>query len=278
MSVAARALWFIELHLSDDLSLGRVAAVVGVSKFHLSHAFSATLGMPIASYVRARRLTQAAQALAAGAPEILPVALDAGYGSHEAFTRAFTQQFGVSPEQVRQAGHSNGLALQAPVRLDRPATVPLAPPRVERGRLLRLAGVTDRHRGITGLPSQWSRFMPHIGHVDGQVDSIVYGVTYNTDDTGAFDYLCGVEVSQFPARSDLARLTVPAQTYAVFTHTEHISSVATTVGAIWNEGLRDAGHTFVEGPFLERYDERFDHRTGLGGFEIWWPIAVEPES
>jgi AraC family transcriptional regulator len=46
-------------------------------------------------YVRGRRLTEAAKVLSDGAPDILTVALDAGYGSHEAFTRAFRDQFGV---------------------------------------------------------------------------------------------------------------------------------------------------------------------------------------
>jgi len=40
-------------------------------------------------YVRGRQLTEAARCLASGAPDILAIALEAGYGSHEAFTRAF---------------------------------------------------------------------------------------------------------------------------------------------------------------------------------------------
>ena len=60
MSVTARALWYIESHLSGDLSLEAVAGVVGVSRFHLSRAFSMTTGCALASYVRARRLSLAA--------------------------------------------------------------------------------------------------------------------------------------------------------------------------------------------------------------------------
>lgn len=277
MSVTARALWFIEIHLHDDLSLDQVAEVVGVSRFHLSRAFSTTLGTPLAAYVRARRLSRAAAALAAGAPDILAVALDTGYNSHEAFTRAFSQQFGTTPEQVREQGHTHTLQLQAPVRMDQPATQPLEPPRVVRSGTLRLAGISARHRGITALPAQWSLLVPHVGHVAGQIGRTVYGVTYNADDTGTFDYLCGVEVSEFPSHPpEFARLTIPPQTYAVFTHREHLSSVATSVGAILEHALTDAGHTMAEGPFFERYDEQFDSRTGLGGFELWFPITGEP--
>lgn len=274
VSVSARALWFIELHLHEDLSLEQVAGAAGVSRFHLSRAFGAAVGTPLATYVRGRRLSRAATALAAGAPEILAVALDAGYRSHEAFTRAFSQQFGVTPEQVRERGEPHGLPLVAPVRMNQPAARPLEGPRVVQGALLRMVGISGRHADITGLPTQWSRVIPYVGNVTGQVGQVVYGVTYNSDDTGTFDYLCGVEVSQFPSHPpELTRLTIPPQTYAVFTHRDHIASVATSVGAIIEHALTDAGYTMAEGPFLERYDERFDHRTGLGGFELWFPIG-----
>ncbi|MDE3197256.1 MAG: helix-turn-helix domain-containing protein [Acidobacteriota bacterium] len=79
MSISARALWFIESHLSEGLSLDNVAGAVGVSRFHLSRVFPVVVGHAFAQYIRARRLSEAARALAAGAPDILDVALDPGY-------------------------------------------------------------------------------------------------------------------------------------------------------------------------------------------------------
>jgi AraC-like DNA-binding protein len=55
--------------------------------------------------MRGRRLSEAARVLANGGPDILSVALDFGYGSHEAFTRAFRDQFGLTPESVRAQRH-----------------------------------------------------------------------------------------------------------------------------------------------------------------------------
>jgi AraC family transcriptional regulator len=49
----------------------------------------------------ARGAWEAARQLCNGAPDILTIALNAGYGSHEAFTRAFRDQFGLTPEQAR---------------------------------------------------------------------------------------------------------------------------------------------------------------------------------
>ena len=275
MSVTVRALWYVETHLDEDLSLDAVAAAVGVSRYHLTRAFGATLGVPLATYTRGRRLSRAAHRLAAGVPDILGLALDTGYSSHEAFTRAFVQQFGITPEQVREQGHTDAIALVPPVRMDEPATRPFEPPRIESGRTLRLAGISERHAGtITALPTQWSRFIPLVGHVPGQVGRVVYGVTYNVDETSAFDYLCGVEVDAFLAEDPpFSRLTIPAQTYAVFTHREHITSLATMIGAVLDRALGAAGYALMDGPFFERYDERFDPRTGNGDVEVWFPVA-----
>ena len=93
------------------------------------------------------------------------------------------------------------------------------------------------------------------------------------DDSGNFDYIAGVEVSDF---SDLprefARVRIPAQRYVVFRHTEHISTIRRTVGAIWNQWLPQSGLKVADAPTFERYDEKFDPATGNGGLEFWVPV------
>jgi len=84
-----KALWFIEVHLANELSLADIAAASGVSRYNLLRAFGIATGQSVMRYVRGRRLTEAARHLVAGAPDILTVALGAAYGSHESFTRAF---------------------------------------------------------------------------------------------------------------------------------------------------------------------------------------------
>src|ERR1700722_17711908 len=101
MNPAQKALWFIESHLADELTLDEIAAIGGISRFHMVRAFAAATGLSVMRYERVRRLSEAARALASGAPDILSRALEADYGSHEAFTRAFRDHFGVTPEAVR---------------------------------------------------------------------------------------------------------------------------------------------------------------------------------
>src|SRR6185295_19406602 len=100
MQAIGKALWFIESHFGESVTLDDVAMASGLSRFHLSRTFAATIGQSVIAYLRGRRLTEAARQLADGAPDILQVALGAGYGSHEAFTRAFRDQFGLTPEEA----------------------------------------------------------------------------------------------------------------------------------------------------------------------------------
>src|SRR5260221_8800106 len=84
MNAVGKAIWFIETHFSGDISLDDIARSAGVSRYHVVRAFGFATGHSVMRYVRGRRLTEAARSLAGGAPDILAVALDARYGSHEA--------------------------------------------------------------------------------------------------------------------------------------------------------------------------------------------------
>ena len=74
--------------------------------------------------------------------------------------------------------------------------------------------------------------------------------------------------------AEFARLRIGAQRYAIFTHIGHVSTVRGTFMAIFNDWFPTSGHHPADAAVFERYDERFDARTGVGGFEIWVPIEV----
>jgi len=276
MNPAQKALWFIESHLADALTLDEIAAIGGVSRFHMVRAFAAATGLSVMRYVRARRLTEAARAPANGAPDILTLALDADYGSHEAFTRAFRGHFGVTPEAVRASTCLDGIKLQEPIVMDSTAIDNLPPPRFATGKPLLVAGLGERYTWESGgpaIPGQWQRFHQSVAHIPGRIGKVAYGVCCNADDAGNFDYIAGVDVSDF---SDLprefSRVRIPEQRYAVFTHRDHISTIRRTVKTIWNHWLPASGLKAAEAPNFERYDENFDPITGNGGLEIWIPV------
>jgi AraC family transcriptional regulator len=94
---------FIEAHLDGDLSVERLSGVAAFSKFHFHRQFSSLFGVGVHRYVKLLRLRRATLELAFRRERrILDVALDSGYESHEAFTRAFKLAFGQSPSQFRE--------------------------------------------------------------------------------------------------------------------------------------------------------------------------------
>src|SRR5437764_362993 len=160
MNPAQKALWYIESHLGEALTLDEISNVAGVSRFHLVRAFAAATGLSVMRYVRARRLTEAARALAAGAPDILGLALGADYGSHEAFTRAFRDHFGITPEAVRGTSQLDHLQLQEPIVMNSTVIDNLQPPRFETAKSFLVAGIGERYTWESGaaIPGQWQRF------------------------------------------------------------------------------------------------------------------------
>lgn len=269
------ALWYIESHLASGLSLESIAAQVKVSPYYLTRAFQHLSGLSIMRYVRGRRLSVAARSLSEGAPDVLSVALEAGYGSHEAFTRAFRDQFGLTPEAVRAQRHVDNLAIVEPIAMTHQQLAKLEPPRFERGKALLLAGIDERYKceNKAGIPSQWERFLAHFGHIPDQVDKVAYGVVHNVDDEGNMEYMCAAQVRDFSRTpAELSTLRVAPQRYVIFKHREHISTISGTFAAIWGQWMPESGHEVVDAPVLEVYGPEFDARSGEGGLEVWIPI------
>ena len=228
-------------------------------------------------YVRARRLSEAAKALHAGAPDILKVALGAGYASHEAFTRRFREQFGLTPDAFRARRSTQSVKLTEAFPMHTVSKHDLEPPRFERREKINFVGLEEQHVMATSLNvlGQWQRFTPYVGHIPGQMGAAVYGVTLVFDPSdGSFTYLCAVEVrdGQTPPPG-LKCVVIPPQLYAIFRHRGHASAIGETNTAIWRNWLPNSGFKQSEAlSGFERYDETFDPATGEGGFEIWLPL------
>ncbi len=277
MSLAARALWILESNLGEPVTLAGIARACGVSRFHLAHAFGRATGMSVLAYLRARRLSGAAQALAGGAPDILDVALGAGYGSHEAFTRAFRARFGTTPEAVRGAGTTAGLELVPPPDLDRRRVRPIDPPRFVAAGEIVVIGLFRRQRLDYTWPiaGQWQDFIPLHSGFGPQDRTAPIGIVGGLDQDGGFDYGCAAEAAataDVPA--GLSRRRLAPQLYAVFSHRGHVAAIDGSYAAIWDCWMPEAvGHAPVPAPTLERYAPQFDPQTGEGGVDLWVPVA-----
>lgn len=278
MHPVAKAIWFIESHFGRAIALSEIAAMAGMSRHHLSRRFSEMTGQNLNRYLRARRLSEAARQLAAGAEDILTVALDAGYGSHEAFTRAFREQFGLTPEALRARRDLSGLTLQEPIRMTALEKTALPSPRIETLDAFTIAGLSAEFEPgkAAGIPALWQKFNDYFGHIPGQVDKTAFGLcTMLPDGKSGFRYLAGVRIAkEDDLPTELETVAIPAQTWAIFLHHGHVNGIPATVDAAYRTWLPTSGRTVASFPdVLEFYGEDFDPETGLGRVEIWLPLA-----
>lgn len=95
---------YIREHIGEPLNRERLAEVAGFSVPHFHRVFTAHVGESAISYIRRIRLERAGRKLRMGAVDITEVALAAGYDSHSSFSKAFKQQYGLSPSEFRQLG------------------------------------------------------------------------------------------------------------------------------------------------------------------------------
>jgi AraC family transcriptional regulator len=156
-------------------------------------------------------------------------------------------------------------------------------PRFESHGPLLMAGLQAYYtfERLDDIPKQWERFVPQVADVGGRVGEADYGLCINMSAGGeGFDYVTGVQVA------DLANLPagwigvrIPAQTYAIFSHPGHVSTLRHTAGAIGEEWLPTSGREPAqpsrgEPNLIERYGPKFDPTTGTGDIELWFPIKA----
>lgn len=278
----SRALAVIDARLMEPLSLADIAAASGLSPFHFSRLFTAVCGQSVMAHVRRRRLARAARRLAE-APEVslIELALDCGFESQQAFTRAFTRQFGVSPGRFRRPG-------LFPITLPGDLAMASAP---ETSSLVRIEGLTRRDAfqvaGLSGrfdsdslhaIPALWGRFVGHLP-VGGQRGWETYGVCiYGSPDTGDFRYMAAVEIeADAPAPEGLEVFQIPAQPYAVYRLTVRAGPLHPQMHAaardIWGRRLAAEGLKPSGGPDFELYPGDFDQNRPGSTLEFWIPAA-----
>lgn len=94
---------YIDANLEDDLSVKILSQVANFSVYHFHRQFTAFVGVPVSRYVQLMRLRRAAHCLSSLAQySVLDAALDAGFESPEAFSRAFRRAFGTTPSAFRK--------------------------------------------------------------------------------------------------------------------------------------------------------------------------------
>ena len=101
LSLYEQLCFYIDEHLSEDLSLERLAAELFVSKYHIAHVFKDEIGMSIHQYISKKRLARCREALLGDVP-VTKVYLLFGFHDYSSFYRAFKKEYGISPKDFKE--------------------------------------------------------------------------------------------------------------------------------------------------------------------------------
>ncbi len=257
-----RVLVHIQHHLDDDLSLAELAELAHFSPFHFHRIFRGMVGESVRAYVRRLRLERAAGRLITTDDQVIRVALDAGYESHAAFTRAFRDMTGLSPTEYRK--QRRPLVANAPrLRL------------AEDGSLAFKTGGTSMDVTVKTLPERRVAFIRHTGpyaecgaawsrlcRVLGPQGRLgpgadFIGLSYDDPDVTPADKIrydaCVVVDETFEPAGEIGVQTVGGGLYAVTVHEGPYETLSNTYAELCGQWLPRQGRTIRSAPSLEVY-------------------------
>lgn len=278
----------IELRLTERIDGAEMARIAVTSEYHLRRMFSALAGMPLSEYIRRRRMTVAGAEVLADRETLLDIAVRYGYGSGEAFARAFRAVHGVGPGEARRTGATLHAQPRMSFRLTVEGSGSMRYRIVEKGEFRvvgRKARVPLIHEGVNPHIAEFVRGIePEVSErllelADQEPGGIV-AVTdnfqgENGEEDQLLDYYHAVVTDQ-PPPDDMESLTVPAGTWAVFSSSgEHPSTLQYMWRDVYTQWFPSNPYRGVPGPTLLQADVSDDY--GYADCELWIPVEREPE-
>jgi AraC family transcriptional regulator len=257
-----RALVHIQQHLDEELGLEQLSAVANFSRFHFHRVFHGLMGESLGQHIRRLRLERAAKQLKHGSQPVVQVALQAGFETHEAFTRAFKAMFETSPSDYRAAHkplpespsgtHFDDVKGFHPPNYGDPLQVDvkeIAPMKV----------VFLRHVGpYSEVGATWSRLMSWAGP-RGLLGPgmMTIGIVYDDPAVTPADKIrydaCLVIRREVKPEGQFGVMELPGGPHAVATHRGPYETLSETYKRIYGEWLPKSGYELSNSPAFEQY-------------------------
>ena len=223
------AIDYVEANITDDIDFEKVAEQAYSSSFHFQRVFSILCGYSLGDYIRMRRLSLAGEELSKGNAKIIDIALKYGYDTPESFSRAFTRFHGISPSEAKHSGR---------VKIFTPLSVKLTLTggskmdyRIEKRDAFQVVckrkrvGKPQSANATPDITAMWQEYA-----ADGTMGRLIacmpanpvmkglLGICFSSElNAKQFPYGIGVEYDGRKVDDDLEIVTIPANTYAVFT-------------------------------------------------------------
>ncbi|MDR6882202.1 AraC family transcriptional regulator [Bacillus sp. 3255] len=280
-----RALNYIELQLTEDVDVQEAARLALCSEFHFKRMFTFLAGIPLAEYIRRRRLTLAAFELSQSQTKVIDVAIKYGYSSPDAFTRAFQSLHGITPSEARM----HGQPLKAYPRMTFQLTVKGGDAmnyRLEEKEAFRIAGIMRRvpivFEGVNPeIAAMWGSLteenivqLKQLSNISpkGLISASVNFSEERMQEKGELDHYIGAATTS-DVPEPWAVIEVPAGTWAVFEAVGPFPETLQNVwGRIYSEWFPSSGYEQVNGPEI-LWNEHKDTSSPTFKSEIWIPVV-----
>ena len=224
-----RAINYVEANITEEIDFEEVARQAYSSPFHFQRVFGILCGLSLGEYIRLRRLSLAGEELSGGNARIIDIALKYGYDTPESFSRAFTRFHGIAPSEAKHSGNikiftplSVKLILTGGSRMDYRIEKREAFQVVCKRKQVNKPQSANAPQDITAM---WREY-----GADGTINRLVaclpenpvmkglLGICFSSQlDAKRFPYGIGVEYDGRKIEDDLEIVSIPANTYAVFT-------------------------------------------------------------
>ena len=224
-----RAIDYVEANITEEIDYEKAAKKAYSSSFHFQRVFGILCGMSLGDYIRMRRLSLAGEELSKGNTKIIDIAMKYGYDTPESFSRAFTRFHGISPSEAKHGGR---------VKIFTPLSVKLTLTggnkmdyRIEKRDAFKVVckrkrvGKPQSANATQDITALWQEY-----GADGTMEKLIacipknpimkglLGICFSSElNAEHFPYGIGVEYDGRKVDDDLEIVTIPANTYSVFT-------------------------------------------------------------
>jgi AraC family transcriptional regulator len=285
----------IEEQIGEEIKIEELAEIAALSLFYYQRLFTRLVKKPVREYIKLRRLARSCIVLSNKQNRILDVAVDYGFSSHETFTRAFKDTYGITPVQYRNkpVGLNN---FDKPDLLLNYTMVDEGVPLISDGLVLEynrktlnepinFLGVKDFYHfkkgkmlgerpGISEPDAIWKRFFDVCEDIPCIPGGRLLGVSYNGGaPEGYSTYFAGAETERDTEYSCFANWELPAREYVVcgFEAGNFEQLTASALGKAMKHTrfwLKEHG-LIADGFFTEIY---YHNSSEIAYMEMWIPF------
>ncbi|MBR1508836.1 MAG: AraC family transcriptional regulator [Eubacterium sp.] len=243
---------YIEQNLTEELDIEKIAEKAALSSFYYQRIFGALCGMTVGEYIRARRMTLAAQELSSSDHRVIDVAVKYGYDSPDSFAKAFQRFHGITPTKARESGASLRSFAPLHIKITLEGGTMLDYTIVEKAPFT-VVGVKkrfDAESSYVEVPKFWNEWMEKRKGLKG-----MFGICMDMDGNNLDYWIADLYLPWEDIPDGLSTYQIPGGLWALFKCKGALpDSVQQITKQIWSEWLPTLqGYTLADGLLIEFY-------------------------